>query len=406
MKAIVFYDVGDVRLEEVPEPEIIEPTDAIVEITASAICGTDLHIVRGAIGGMKPGTILGHEALGIVTDVGDDVRNFRRGDRVVIPSTIACGNCSYCRDGYFAQCDHANPHGRRAGTAMFGGPKVTGSFDGLQAEFARVPFANAGLVKLPDEVTNDQAILLSDIFPTGYFGAELAEVEPGDIVAVFGCGPVGQFAILSAFMMGAGRVLAIDNDPRRLSTARDQGAEAINFDEVNPVHSLLDLTRGIGPDRVIDAVGVDAKAPRSLDGFSDNELADDEIARVERQRSQVYDEDSSARASTPGEAPTQALGWAVESLAKSGTLAIVGVYPSRFESFPIGKAFDRNLTINMGTCHHRRYIPKLLQLIASGAVDPSRVVPRQDTLLTATDAYESFEERRAGWLQVELVSGR
>jgi threonine dehydrogenase-like Zn-dependent dehydrogenase len=403
MKAVVFHDVGDIRLEDVPEPEIKEPTDALVEIRASAICGFDLHLVRGSVPGMKPGTILGHEAVGVVSDVGADVRNLRPGDRVVVASTIACGSCSYCRDGYFAQCDHANPHGRRAGAAMFGGPKSSGSFDGLQAEIARIPFANVGLVKLPDHVTDDQAILLSDIFPTGYFGAELAEVVSGDVVAVFGCGPVGQFAILSAFLLGAGRVLAVDNIPSRLETARSQGAEVINFDETNPVEALLELTRGIGPDRVIDAVGVDARTPHREQALG---LAEDELARIERQRSQVSPEPwQEGLRRTDGYSPVQALEWAVESVAKAGTLAIIGDYPPRFESFPLGRAFQRNLTVKMGTCHHRRYIPKLIQLVASGAIDLNQVVPRHETLLSATEAYEQFDRRESGWLQVELVPG-
>jgi threonine dehydrogenase-like Zn-dependent dehydrogenase len=401
MNAVVFHDVGDIRMEDVPEPEITAPTDAIVEITTSAICGTDLHLVRGTVGGMKPGTILGHEAVGIVVEVGDDVRNFRRGDRVVIPSTIACGSCSYCRDGYFAQCDAANPHGRRAGTAMFGGPKATGSFDGLQAEFARVPFANVGLVKLPDEISDDDAIVLSDIFPTGYFGAELAEVVAGDVVAVFGCGPVGQFAIASALMLGAGRVLAIDDSSGRLDYARQHGAEAINFAEVNPVEAIMELTRGIGPDRVIDAVGVDARTSH-IDPH--DQLATDKIAQIERQRSQVYDESCAEDEPSPGEAPMQALTWAIDSIAKSGTLAVLGVYPPRFESFPFGKAFERNVTIKMGVCHHRRYIPKLLQLIAAGAVDPARIVPRHGSRFSSLEAFASFDDRGAGWLQVDSLS--
>jgi threonine dehydrogenase-like Zn-dependent dehydrogenase len=402
MKAVVFHDVGDVRLEDVPSPMIDEPTDAIIEIAASAICGTDLHFVRGTVPGMKPGTILGHEAIGTVLDIGSEVHNLDVGDRVVVSPTIACGNCSYCRGGYYAQCDYANPQGRRAGTAFFGGPKSSGSFDGLQAEMARVPFANIGLVKLPEHLTNEQAILLSDVFPSGYFGAELAEVVPGDVVAVFGCGPVGQFAILSARLLGAGRILAIDNVPGRLEIARAQGAEAINFDDVDPVHALLESTHGIGPDRVIDAVGVDAYCP---DEELDASLDDDEIARIERQRSQVWPEASAETMSwTAGNAPVQALSWAVESIAKSGTLAIIGVYPPRFESFPLGLAFDKNLTVNMGTCHHRRYIPKLVQMVSAGEADPTMIMPRQESLLSATEAYEAFDRRESGWLQVELVS--
>src|SRR5690606_4999295 len=261
MKAIVFHAVGDIRVDDVPEPQLQEPTDAIVRLTTSAICGTDLHFVRGTVSGMKPGTILGHEGVGIVEALGEDVRNLQVGDRVVIPSTIACGNCAYCRAGYYAQCDVANPGGRQAGTAFFGGPENSGSFHGLQAEKARIPYANIGLIKLPDEITDDQAILLSDIFPTGYFGAELAEITPGDTVAVFGCGPVGLFAIASAKLLGAARVFAIDKHADRLQMAQKQGAEIIDFEREDPEATLQRLTGGIGVDSAIDAVGVDAEHP-------------------------------------------------------------------------------------------------------------------------------------------------
>lgn len=263
MRAVVFRGVGDIRVEDVPEPKIQASTDAIVRLTASAICGTDLHMVRGTMTMMKPGTILGHEGVGIVEELGPDVRNFRVGDRVVIASTIACGYCSYCRAGYFAQCDNANPNGPQAGTAFFGGPEMTGPFHGLQAEKARIPFANIGMVKLPDEITDDQAILLSDIFPTGYFGADIAEITPGDTVAVFGCGPVGQFTILSAKLQDAGRILAIDSVASRLEMARAQGAEVIDFGAEHPLEIIRQLTGGIGVDRAIDAVGVDAERPWS-----------------------------------------------------------------------------------------------------------------------------------------------
>jgi threonine dehydrogenase-like Zn-dependent dehydrogenase len=225
MRAVVWHGVGDIRIDDLPDPKVQEPTDAVVRLTASAICGTDLHFVRGTMAGMREGTILGHEGVGVVTETGPGVRNLRPGDRVVIPSTIGCGSCSYCRAGYFAQCDVANPNGPLAGTAFFGGPEPTGPFDGMQAELVRVPFANVGPVKLPDEVTDDQAIMLSDIFPTAWFGAKLAEVGKGDIVAVLGCGPVGQFAVYSALLQGAGRVLAVDGEPSRLEAARRQGAE-------------------------------------------------------------------------------------------------------------------------------------------------------------------------------------
>ena len=204
-------------------------------LTASAICGTDLHFVRGSFSGMEKGTILGHEGVGVVEEVGGMVRNFRQGDRVVIGSTIACGTCSYCRAGYFAQCDEANPNGKRAGTAFFGGPGPTGPWNGLQAEKARIPYAHVGMVKIPDNVSDDQAILVSDIFPTGWFGADLAGIEPGHSVAVFGCGPVGQFAIASARLMGAGRIIAVDHHPDRLEMAQRQGAEVVDFDKEDPV---------------------------------------------------------------------------------------------------------------------------------------------------------------------------
>src|SRR5579883_2013463 len=216
MKAVVFHGIGDIRLDNVPEPKIEHPEDAIVRLTASAICGTDLHMIRGTFFPMKPGTVLGHEGVGIVEEVGPKVRNFKEGDRVVIGSVIGCGSCSFCRHGYYSQCDKANPKGPEAGTAFFGGPEDTGPFNGLQAQYARIPFAHTTMIKLPEDVSDDQAILISDIFPTGYFGADLAQIKDGNIVAVFGCGPVGQFAIASAFLMGAGRVIAVDANPSRL----------------------------------------------------------------------------------------------------------------------------------------------------------------------------------------------
>src|SRR5437660_8049666 len=261
MKAVVYHGVGDIRLDNIKEPTLKHDFDAIVRLTASAICGTDLHFVRGTVPGMQEGTVLGHEGVGVVEEVGKAVRNVKSGDRVVIPSTIACGYCSYCRAGYYAQCDNANPNGPLAGTAFFGGPKTSGPFHGLQAEFARVPFANIGLVKLPEEVTDDQAILTSDIFPTGYFGADIANIHPGATVAVFGCGPVGQFAIASCKLMNAGRILAIDTIPTRLEMAQDQGPEIIDFRSEDPVEAIRELTGGIGVDRAIDAVGVDATRP-------------------------------------------------------------------------------------------------------------------------------------------------
>jgi threonine dehydrogenase-like Zn-dependent dehydrogenase len=391
MKAVVFRGAGDIRLEDVPEPTMQAPADAIVRLTASAICGTDLHFIRGTMPGTREGRILGHEGVGVVEQVGEHVRNLVPGDRVVIPSTIACGTCSYCRAGYYAQCDHANPNG--PGTAFFGGPEDAGAFDGLQAEKARIPYANVGLVKLPDEVSDDQAILISDIFPTGYQAADTAEIRAGDIVCVFGCGPVGQFAIWSARHLGAGRVIAVDSVADRLDAARLQGAEVVDFEHEDPVEVIEEMTRGIGPDRVIDAVGVDA-----------NRAPEADEAEFEQAIEQLVSERAPAGSQwQPGSGPTQVLQWAVECVAKAGTICLIGVYPPTVEQFPIGKAFMKNLTITMGNCNHRKYIPRLVELTRAGAVDPSALVTQVEDLVGAVEAYEQFDRRRPGWLKVALA---
>jgi threonine dehydrogenase-like Zn-dependent dehydrogenase len=400
MNAVVFYGVGDIRVGQQPDPTIQQRTDAIVRLTASAICGTDLHMVRGTMPGMEPGTILGHEGVGIVEEVGPDVRNLRAGDRVVIPSTIACGACSYCRAGYFAQCDQANPNGPRAGTAFFGGPKTTGPFPGLQAERARVPYANVGLVKLPDEVSDEQAIMLSDIVPTGYFGADLAEIGAGDTVAVFGCGPVGQFAIASAFLQGAARVLAVDTIPSRLEMARAQGAEAIDFQAEEPVQVILRLTGGIGVDRAIDAVGVDSTQPHEGPAAKQTQQ---QAAQFQREVEQIARQTNPHGDNWhPGDAPSLALSWAVEALAKAGTLGIIGVYPETAHTFPIGMAMNKNLTVKMGNCHHRRYIPMLIDLVRRGTIDPAKILTQVEPLTSAIEAYKAFDTRRPGWIKVKL----
>lgn len=393
MKAVVFHDVGDIRLDEVDDPVIQEPTDAIVRITTSAICGTDLHFIRGTVAGMKPGTVLGHEGVGVVEEVGKDVRNFKAGDRVVIPSTIACGYCSYCRAGYYAQCDTVNPHGKQGGTSFYGGPEPTGPFNGLQAEKARIPFAAVNLLKLPDDVSDDQAILLSDIFPTAYFGAELANIKKGHSVAIFGCGPVGQLTIVSAKLMGAGRVFAVDRRPDRLEEARKQGAEIINFEEDDPVEKIRELTGGIGVDCAIDAVGVDAECPHGQN-------ADD----FQAERAQVAPEQNpDGELWQPGKAPSQSLRWATEALAKAGTLSIIGVYPPNDTTFPIGMAMNRNLTIRMGNCNHRSYIPKLIQIVRSGSVDLSSFIKKQEDMPSVLDAYKQFDTRQPGWLKATVI---
>jgi len=403
MKAVVFHGIGDIRLDDVPEPKIQEPTDAIVRLTSSAICGTDLHMIRGTFPGMKPGTILGHEGVGIIEEIGANVRNMNVGDRVVIGSTIGCGYCSYCRTGYYSQCDNANPNGPTAGTAFFGGPEESGPFNGLQAEFARIPYANVNLVKLPQGVTDDQAIMISDIFPTGYFGAEIAEISHGDTVAVFGCGPVGQFTIASAQILGAGRILAIDTIPSRLEMARAQGAEVIDFNAEDPVEIIHSLTGGIGVDRAIDAVGVDATRPHSGPAA---EQAQQQAQEFLQELQQIAPETNPQGGNWhPGDAPSQALTWAVQALAKAGTLSIIGVYPPSHRFFPIGMAMNKNLTINMGNCNHRKYIPMLIDMVESGAIDPQQILTEQEPLTSAIEAYKAFDQRQPGWIKVELVPG-
>jgi len=398
MKAVVFHAIGDIRVDDVPEPQLQEPTDAIIRLTTSALCGTDLHFVRGSFTPMQAGTILGHEGVGIVEQLGDDVRNLAIGDRVVVSSTIGCGNCSYCRAGYYAQCDVANPNGKQAGTSFFGGPAPTGPFNGLQAEKARIPFATTVLTKLPDEVSDEQAIVISDILPTAYFGADLAEIKDGNSVAVFGCGPVGLCAIVSAKLFGAGRVFAIDSKPDRLDKARKLGAECINFDREDPVETLQRLTGGIGPDRAIDAVGIDAEHAH------DAHAGDKSDIETEEQESRANAPETNPDGDNwhPGDAPSQALQWAVRSLAKAGTLSIIGVYPPDFRQFPIGMAMNRNLTLKMGNCNHSKYIPKLVDMTRTGLIDPAEILSQATPISDVLEAYEAFDRREEGWIKVEL----
>ncbi|MDR5752298.1 MULTISPECIES: zinc-dependent alcohol dehydrogenase [unclassified Caballeronia] len=398
MKAVVFHDIGNISLDTVPDPSLERDNDAIVRLTSSAICGTDLHMIRGTLGGMQAGTILGHEGVGVIEEVGKGVRNLKRGDRVLIPSTISCGFCSYCRFGYTAQCDTANPNGASAGTAFFGGPKSTGPINGLQAEYARTPFANASLVRLPDGIDDDRAILMSDIFPTGYFGAQLAEVTRGDTVVVFGAGPVGQFAVASAWLLGAGRVIVVDRLPDRLDTARAQGAETVNFDEEDPVEAILSLTGGIGVDRAIDAVGVDAQHARSGPAASSEaaQQGETESREVTRERN------TAGGNWIPGDAPTQALDWAVAALAKAGTLGVIGVYPPNDRFFPLGAAMNKNLTLKMGNCNHRSIVPDLVERVRNGSFDPLPVLTNREPIMNVMDAYKAFDSRQPGWLKVKL----
>lgn len=397
MKAVVWQDVGRISVDDVADPKIEQPTDAIIRVTTSAICGTDLHLVRGTMPGMEPGTILGHEAVGVIEEVGDAVRGFTPGERVVVCSTVACGTCSYCRAGYFSQCDTANPNGPAAGTSFFGGPQMTGPVDGLQAERARIPWAMTTLVKVPDAVTDDQAIMVSDVLPTGWFGARLAQVSEGDTVAVFGAGVVGQCAIASAKRQGASRVLVVDGIEERLDTARRQNAEPINFNTEDPVALIKELTGGIGADRVIDAVGIDAQRPKSGPA-AENLPVDVETFEAERNAAAPQGNTEPGQWMA-GDAPSLAARWAVKAAAKAGSIGVVGVYSPTFSAFPIGEMMNRNLTVQGGNCPHRRFIPKLLGMVADGGIDPTQFITQTADPMSMVDAYEKFDLREQGWLK-------
>lgn len=400
MKALVYHNIGDIRLEEVHKPKIKNDYDAIVRITLSAICGTDLHFIRGTVGPMKKGTILGHEAVGIVEAVGKGVKNLNEGDRVVIPSTVGCGYCRMCRQSSYSQCDVANPNGAEAGTAFFGGPTSSGPLQGCQAEFVLTPFANNNLIKLPEEVSDDKAILLSDIFPTAYFGADIAQVKSGNVVVVLGCGPVGQFVIASCKIKGASRIFVVDTIPSRLELARQQGAEIIDFNKVDPVEYVKEATNGSLADVVIDAVGVDAikpsHGPAGKEAVKSDKKYKEELASI---APKALKEGKNWK---PGDGPSHALRTAVELVSKCGTISIIGVYPETSESYPIGKAMNKNLKIVMGNCPHRAYIPQLLQFVQSGIIDPTIILSHKKPLTDVLEAYKSFDLREDGWIKVAL----
>lgn len=400
MKALVFYDVGDIRLADVAEPKIQDQNDAIVRITTSAICGTDLHFIRGTVGPMEKGTILGHEAVGIVDQIGKNVRNLNKGDRVIVPSTIACGCCHLCQQGFFAQCDVANPNGPESGTAFFGGPKRSGPFQGCQAEYVRVPFANHNLVKISEDVSDDKAILLSDIFPTAYFAVDIARVKVGDIVVVLGCGPVGLFTIASCKLRGVSRIFAIDCIPNRLDMARKLGAECINFNEEDPAEVIKQATKGMMANIVIDAVGVEATCPNHgpavKKALEHKHEFEEELKRI------APEKNPEGKNWIPGNAPSYALRSAMDLVSKCGTISIVGVYPEKLQTFPMGQAVQKNIKIVMGNCHHRAYIPKLLLYVQAGYIDPTEILTQKEPLTDIVAAYKQFDAREYGWIKVAL----
>lgn len=400
MKAVVFKNVGEIKLEEINDPVIKKPTDAIVKITTSAICGTDLHMIRGTMPGMQKGTVLGHEGVGIIEQIGDDIKNFKIGDRVIIASTIACGYCQYCLKEIYAQCDNANPNGKNNGTAFFGGPKATGAFNGLQAQKALIPFCDVGLVKIPDFLTDEQVILISDILPTAYMAVENANVDSSDSVAVFGCGPVGQLTIACLRKMGVNNIFAIDRIKSRLAKAQAQGAIPINFDQEDPIDKLRELTNNYGPSRIIDAVGIDADKPNGLINKIKNFFGDSKFKAQLKQIAPVINPNNGNW--QPGNAPSQVLDWAIDGIAKAGTFSIIGVYPPTMQFAPIGRAMGKNLTLTMGNCNHRKYIPMLLDWVKDGDLDITQFITNIINFDDVINAYKHFDRRDEGWIKVIL----
>jgi threonine dehydrogenase-like Zn-dependent dehydrogenase len=387
MKALCWYGTNDVRVTKVPEPSIVNPRDAVIKVTLTAICGSDLHLLDGFIPTMKKGDVLGHEFMGEVVAVGSENTALRVGDRVVVPFTISCGRCWFCHHQLWSACDNSNPNAWMAeklygfsSAGLFGYSHMMGGYAGGQAEYVRVPFADVGALKVPESLTDEQVLFLSDIFPTGYMAAENCNIQPGDTVAVWGCGPVGQFSIKSAWMLGAGRVIAIDREPERLQMAAEQGkAETLNYEQVSVFEALKDLTGGRGPDSCIDAVGLEAHGT-SIDYYYDKAktatfLATDRIT---------------------------ALRQAIHACRKGGTVSIPGVYGGFLDKMPLGAAFHKGLTLKMGQTHVQRLMPKLLALIERGEIDPSFVITHRIRLDDAARAYKMFRDKRDACIKVVM----
>lgn len=378
MKAVCWYGKQDVRVEEVPDPRIINPRDAIVEVTTAAICGSDLHIYNGWAPGAVRGDILGHEFMGRVVEVGDEVQSLRPGDRVVVPFTISCGRCYYCERELWSLCDNTNPNAWMAETAfgytpsgMYGYTQLTGGYAGGQAEYVRVPQADHGPLKLPEHLSDEQVLFLSDNLPTGWMAAENCRIEPGDTVAVWGCGPVGLFTIISAYLLGAERVIAIDRFPERLRLAAEVAkAEVINYEDTGVVPRLKELTGGRGPDACVDAVGMEAYG-KTLDYAYDRVM---QALRFESGR-------------------PHALREAIMACRKGGTVSIPGVYVGLVDKIPLGAAFNKGLTLTMGQTHTQRYMAPLLERIERGEIDPTFVISHRFILDEAPLAYELYRTK-------------
>jgi threonine dehydrogenase-like Zn-dependent dehydrogenase len=386
MRALCWNGVHDVRVERVPDPQILNPHDAIVRVTSTAICGSDLHLYDGYIPAMKPGDILGHEFMGQVVEIGPEVRRVKVGDRVTVPFPIACGQCYFCRQQMFSLCDNTNPHAGAveklwgySPAGIFGYSQLLGGYAGGQAEYVRVPFADVGMLQIPDGLTDEQALFLTDILPTGYMAAEHCDIHAGDVIAVFGCGPVGQFAIMSALLLGAARVLAIDLVPERLALAARNKAETIDAGETDVVEQLKLMTGGRGPDAIIDAVGMEAHGFGVFgiyDKVKQSLLLENDRAFVLRQ--------------------------AILGCRKGGTLSIAGVYSEFSDKVPIGALMNKGLTVRTGQTHVQKYQQGLLERIQGGELDPTVIITHTLPLDEAPHGYDIFKHKRDGCIKVVL----
>lgn len=388
MKALVWQGRNDIRCETVPDPRIEDGRDAIVKVTSCAICGSDLHLMGGYVSGMQSGDVLGHECMGEVVEVGRDNRKLKVGDRVVVPFTISCGECRQCTRGVFAACERTNPNASQQAAlygyptaGMFGYSHLTGGYAGGQAEYVRVPYADVGPIKVPEGMSDDQALFLSDIFPTGYMAAENCDIKPGQTIAVWGCGPVGLFAIKSAFLLGAGRVIAVDGVPERLALAKAAGAETLDFNQDELQERLLDMTDGFGPDAVIEAVGLESHGAETL------------------MQKAAYAVQSKL---TAGER-TYGLNQAIVACRPGTVLSIAGVYVGPVGPVNMGALMNKGLIVRTGQTHVQRYLEPLMRMIEEGRIDPTFLIThRAQGLEDGPGLYETFRDKKDGCVKVVL----
>ena len=386
MKAVCWQRTGKVEVQNVPDPTLLNPRDAIVRITSTAICGSDLHLYDGFIPTMRSGDILGHEFMGEIVDVGSGVTNLKNGDRVIVPFPISCGQCFFCTQGLWSCCDNSNPNAWMAeklygfsAAGLFGYSHMMGGYAGGQAEYARVPYADVGPFKVPSALSDEQVLFMTDIFPTGYMAAENCGITGGETIAVWGCGPVGQFAIRSARLLGAGRVIAIDTVPERLTMAAEGGAETLDSLKDDVFKELTEMTGGLGPDACIDAVGMEAHGAH-IDYWYD---------KAKTMAFMATDRASSLRQ-------------AIHCCRKGGTVSIPGVYGGFIDKVPMGAAFNKGLTLKMGQTHVHKYLPRLLQHIEDGDIDPSFVVTHTVPIDRAPEMYKTFRDKQDGCIKVVL----